>query len=321
MNTSTRSFARITRTLVATILISMAVASCATTAPIYPAGSAEVRSKLDRLQSDPNLADQAPVEIREAEAAVLIAEQPIGKDDALGKHRVYMADRKVEIAIAKASTGYAQDQRAGLSQARDEARLAARTHEADKARQETAKAQKETDAARTKALLAEADAESNAKAARAKAALAEADAVRNARKLQQQIDVLQAEATDRGLVLTLGNTLFATGKSDLKPASTTSLDKLVVFLNDYPNRNVTVEGHTDDVGSDQLNQTLSQHRADSVKTYLVAQGIQNQRITASGIGETKPIADNLSASGRQQNRRVEVIIDNPPSSVPAAPKI
>jgi outer membrane protein OmpA-like peptidoglycan-associated protein len=317
----------------------MAVASCATTAPIYPAGSAEVRSKLDRLQSDPNLADQAPVEIREAEAAVLIAEQPIGKDDALGKHRVYMADRKVEIAIAKASTGYAQDQRAGLSQARDEARLAARTHEADKARQETAKAQKETDAARTKALLAEADAESNAKAARAKAALAEADAaskaesartkaalaeadaVRNARKLQQQIDVLQAEATDRGLVLTLGNTLFATGKSDLKPASTTSLDKLVVFLNDYPNRNVTVEGHTDDVGSDQLNQTLSQHRADSVKTYLVAQGIQNQRITASGIGETKPIADNLSASGRQQNRRVEVIIDNPPSSVPAAPKI
>ena len=136
--------------------------------------------------------------------------------------------------------------------------------------------------------------------------------------MQQRIDALEAEATDRGLVLTLGNTLFATARSDLKPGGNTSLDKLVVFLNDYPDRNVTVEGHTDDVGSFESNQALSQRRADSVKSYLMQQGIQSRRLTASGMGETQPIADNLSESGRQQNRRVEIIIANPSSAIPAA---
>ena len=306
MNTSTRNPVRFTRILAATFVISMVVAGCAT-APTNPAGSADVRSKLERLQSDPNLADQAPVEIREAEAAVRLAEQPVGKDIALGKHRVYVADRKVEIAMAKASTRFAEKQRSGLAQARDDARLTARTREADKAHREAAMAQSKTDAAQAKAVLAAADAASDA-----------ADAARNAEELQHQIDELKAEATDRGLVLTLGNTLFATGRSDLQPFATSSLDKLVVFLNDYPDRNVIVEGHTDDVGSVEMNQTLSQHRADSVRSYLMQQGIRSGRITATGIGETQPIADNQSESGRQQNRRVEVIIENPPSAIPAA---
>jgi len=160
---------------------------------------------------------------------------------------------------------------------------------------------------------------------RASAAVSAADAARdaaaaarNAEDLQRQIAALEAEATDRGLVLTLGNTLFATGRSDLRPGGATSLDKLVVFLNEYPDRNVAIEGHTDDVGSLGMNQTLSQQRADSVRSYLVQQGIQSRRLTASGMGETQPIADNLSDSGRQQNRRVEVIIENPSSAIPAA---
>jgi outer membrane protein OmpA-like peptidoglycan-associated protein len=298
----------------------MVVAGCAS-APTNPAGSADVRSKLERLQSDPNLANQAPVEIREAEAAVQLAERPVGKDDALGKHRVYIADRKVEIAMAKASTRLAEEQRSGLSQARDDARLAARTREADKAQRANAAAQRETD----KAQKATAAAQRETDAARVSAAAAAdnmargaAEAARNAEKMQKQIDELKAEATDRGLVLTLGNTLFATGRSDLKPGSTMGLDKLVVFLNDYPDRTVAVEGHTDDVGSVEMNQTLSQHRADSVKSYLMQKGIQSSRLTASGIGETQPIADNQSESGRQQNRRVEIIIATPPSTVPAA---
>jgi outer membrane protein OmpA-like peptidoglycan-associated protein len=306
MNNSTRNPVRIIRILAATLVLSVVVASCAT-APTNPAGSADVRSKLERLQADPNLSDKAPVEIREAEAAVQLAEQPVGTDVALGKHRVYVADRKVEIAMAKASTRYAQDQRSGLSQERDEARLAARTREADKAHQETAMAQSKTDAAQAKAALAA-----------SVAADAASDAARNAERMQQQIDELKAEATDRGLVLTLGNTLFATGRSDLQPFATSSLDKLVVFLNDYPDRNVIVEGHTDNVGSVDMNQSLSQHRADSVRAYLMQRGIQSRRITALGIGETQPIADNMSESGRQQNRRVEVIIENPPSAIPSA---
>ena len=295
MNTVKINHARIAGILVFATAVSFLVASCAT-APQNPPGSAEVRSKLTALQSDSSLADQIPVELREAEAAVLAAEAPVGKDVALGAHRVYMADRKVEIATARASTRYAEDQRAELSQARDDARLNARTQEADRARRETATAQTATDAALASAAVA----------------------AKEADELQRQIDVLQAEATDRGLVLTLGDVLFGTGRSDLTSGGTNTLDKLVVFLNNYPDRNVVIEGHTDDVGSHEMNQTLSQHRADSVKFYLVQQGIRHKRLAASGMGETQPIADNQSPSGRQQNRRVEVIINNPQSVVPAA---
>jgi outer membrane protein OmpA-like peptidoglycan-associated protein len=289
------------------------LASCAS-APTNPVGSEDARSKLDRLQSNRALAELAPVEIREAEAAVLLAEQPVGKDLALGNYRVYMADRTVEIAMAKASTRQAEAQRAGLSQARDDARLAARTKEADKAHREATVAQNSADAAKMQVEAARA----SAVVAAENAAQDSAEAARNAEQLQKQIDELEAEATDRGLVLTLGNTLFATGRSDLKPGGSTSLDKLVVFLNNYPDRTVTVEGHTDDVGSDATNQTLSQHRADSVRSYLVQKGILSGRLTAVGYGETLPIADNLSESGRQQNRRVEVVITNPKSAVPTA---
>jgi outer membrane protein OmpA-like peptidoglycan-associated protein len=283
MNTSTRNPVGFTRILAASFVISMIATGCALK-PVYPEGSAEVRSKLDRLRSDPELAGQAPIETREAEAAVVVAEQSIGTNYELGEHRVFIADRKVAIAMARARTGYVLDQRAGLSQARD--------------------------AARSKSALAQAEAEKRVD-----------DASRSTAKMQQQIDLLEAEATARGQVLTLGNTLFATGRSDMKSIATSSLDKLVVFLNDFPDRNVTLEGHTDDVGSVALNQTLSRHRADAVKSYLVTRGIQDRRITAKGIGMDQPIADNLTSSGRQQNRRVEVIIDNPPSAIPATSKL
>jgi outer membrane protein OmpA-like peptidoglycan-associated protein len=226
----------------------------------------------------------------------------VGKDVALGEHRVYIADRKVEIAMATASTRYAEDQREGLSRARDQARLDARTREADAAH-------RATEASRASAAVAAADAASEA-----------TDAASRAEELQRQIDVLQAEATDRGLVLTLGNVLFATGRAELKSGGTSSLDKLVAFLNEYPDRSVVIEGHTDDVGSADMNQALSQRRAESVKSYLMQQGIYSQRLTASGMGETHPVADNQTESGRQQNRRVEVIIENPPSAVSRSAK-
>ena len=299
MNTFTTNHARVAKVLVLVTAASILVASCAT-APQSPPGYAEVRSKLSALQANSSLAEQVPVELREAEAAVLAAEAPVGKDAALSAHRVYMADRKVEIAMATAAKRYAEDQRAELSQARDDARLAARTREADKARRETVTAQSAADAARESA------------------ATSAAKATRNAEELQRQIDVLQAEATDRGLVLTLGDVLFATGRTELSPGGTNSLDKLVVFLNEYPDRNVVIEGHTDNVGSLEMNQTLSQNRADSVKFYLVQKGIRHERLVASGLGETQPIADNQTPGGRQQNRRVEVIIENTPSAIPAA---
>ncbi|MEE4185733.1 MAG: OmpA family protein [Gammaproteobacteria bacterium] len=299
MKTAPITLARAFRLTAVAAAVGIALAGCATVQQ-SPSGAAEVRSKLDMLSADSQLAARAPVEIREAEAAVILAEQPVGRDVALGAHRVYLADRQVEIAMATAATRDAESQRSELSQARTDARLDFRTREADKARREATAAQEASGAVR------------------AAAAAAAVDAASNAAELQRQIAALQAEATDRGLVLTLGDVLFATGRSDLKAGGTSSLDKLVVFLNEYPDRSVAIEGHTDDVGSVAMNQTLSEQRADSVKSYLLQSGIQPGRLLAAGMGETRPIADNQSATGRQQNRRVEVIIKNPPAAVPTA---
>ncbi len=151
----------------------------------------------------------------------------------------------------------------------------------------------------------------NARSDADSANLAAAGARQQAEELQQRIDALQARSTDRGLVVTLGDVLFSSGGAALKEGSSGNLNRLVAFLDQYPERTATIEGYTDSRGSDEHNQALSQRRADAVKSYLIEQGVGSDRLTASGKGDSLPIAGNDSASGRQQNRRVEVIINNP----------
>jgi outer membrane protein OmpA-like peptidoglycan-associated protein len=308
MNTPILNLNRSTTAVAVAAAVSLVLAGCAS-APQSPAGAAEVRSKLTRLQSNPNLGSRAPVALQEAETAVRIAEQPVvGNNETLGAHRVYMADRKVEIAIAQASTRLAEDQRVQLADDRERARLDARTREADRARADA-------DAARAGAADAARMASADAEAARASAADAASAAARQADDLQRQIDALNAKATDRGLVLTLGDVLFASGRADFRPGAANNLNKLVAFLNQNPNRSVEIEGHTDSVGADDYNQGLSQRRADSVRSFLIQQGVVAVRLSAAGKGEHQPVADNESATGRQQNRRVEIIIGNPAAAV------
>ncbi|HET6564799.1 MAG TPA: OmpA family protein [Xanthomonadales bacterium] len=302
--------------LAAAVLAVIALAGCAT-APQSPPGAAEARAKLDRLQADSDLASRAPIEIKEADAAVRLAETPVPQDEALGIYRVYLADHKVEIAAAKASTRYAEDQRVELAEAREGARLKARTLEAETARNrarlassDAAMARDEADAARASAAVAAADAARRAELVRSETDLEKAE-------LQRQIDLLQAKTTERGLVLTLGNVLFATGRSDLKTSGQDSLNKLVTFLNQYEDRNILIEGHTDNVGSDANNMVLSTSRADSVQAYLLQQGIGGQRISATGMGESQPAASNDTETGRQENRRVEIVILNSSGQVTA----
>jgi len=310
------------KSLIVAAAVSLTLAGCAS-APQSPDGAAAARAKLTRLQSDPNLGNRAALARQEAETAVRLAEEPVARDVALGAHRVYMADRKVEIAIAQAQTQFAEDQRVKLAQERERSRLDARTREADRARADADAARSDAaDAARTAsadaayaARMASADADAARAAAAAAAADAAGTAARQAEDMQRQIDALQARQTERGLVLTLGDVLFATGRADLRPGATSNLSRLVTFLNQNPQRNVEIEGHADSVGSDEYNQHLSQRRADSVRSYLVQQGIASQRISASGKGKHQPVAGNDSDGGRQQNRRVEVIIGNAPPSV------
>jgi outer membrane protein OmpA-like peptidoglycan-associated protein len=133
-----------------------------------------------------------------------------------------------------------------------------------------------------------------------------------------QTPVADAKRADHGLVLTIGDVLFTSGRADLKPAAMGSLNKLVTFLAQFPGHNVAIHGYTDSVGSEEYNQALSERRANSVKAYLAAQGIGSTRLSALGMGQSAPVAGNDSGGGRQQNRRVEVIISNPPGNPPAA---
>jgi outer membrane protein OmpA-like peptidoglycan-associated protein len=281
------NFSSITPTRTVVLLAGLFLLSACATAPKPPEVPLDSRVKLTALQSNPQLATRAPVELQAAEAAVKAAEMP-RSDAEYAAHLILLADQKVEIARARAQSRQYQDERQALSAESERARLDARTLEADRAR-------------------------TDADAARADAASArvEVAASRAARlDLERQIAELNARETDRGLVVTLGDLLFATGKSDLTGGARPNLDKLAAFLGEYPDRTVLIEGHTDSVGSEESNYFLSQRRAESVRSYLVSRGVQANRLTTAGLGQGSPVASNDTATGRQQNRRVEVIISN-----------
>ncbi|MEK7882414.1 OmpA family protein [Methyloversatilis sp. NSM2] len=283
----------------AAVLSTLALAACSTLPDSSP-GADAARNRLAQLQADPQLARRAPEALRDAEAAVREAELP-PRDSEQGAHRVVMAERRIDIARALAEARLAEDQRSQLAAQREGARLDARTREADVARDDATSARSDAEDARGDAELSRRQAET-ARADAARAEQANADA-------QARMDELEARPTDRGLVITLGDVLFSSGEAGLIAGVAPDLDKLAAFMEAYPERTATVEGHTDNVGRGDANLGLSQRRADSVKAYLVARGVSSSRIVASGMGEHAPIASNESANGRQQNRRVDIIIN------------
>jgi len=286
------------RSIIAVAVAASLFAGCASV-PKQPAGSEQVRGKLPALQTDPMLANRAPVALKAAEVAVTVAEMT-EKDLVLAAHRVYIADRKVDTARALAQTQFAEEERTALNDQSEKARLDSRSREADRAKSDALVARAESAEQKVAASNARSDADAAQLAANA--------SQQQAAELQRQLEILQARPTDRGLVLTLGDTLFATGKSELKSGATVNLDRITTFMNQYPKRTAAIEGFTDSMGSEEMNQSLSERRADAVKRYLVGQGVGAARLTSSGRGETAPVADNESAAGRQQNRRVEVVI-------------
>jgi outer membrane protein OmpA-like peptidoglycan-associated protein len=162
----------------------------------------------------------------------------------------------------------------------------------------SAKAQAEQDVLKAKEAAAQADAERSRKAA---------EDLR-AQLLQQFNRVLDTRDTPRGLVVNMGDVLFATGKYNLRPETQIVLAKLSGIILSHPGLNLAVEGYTDTVGSDDFNLKLSQQRADTVRQYLVSQGLADSTVTAKGFGKTNPVADNDTPAGRQKNRRVEIVV-------------
>jgi outer membrane protein OmpA-like peptidoglycan-associated protein len=219
------------------------------------------------------------------------------------------ADQKAaaERAAQQAATDAANAKQKEEEAARQQAELQRLHAERDAAREAQARA--EADAARAQADTAALAAQQQAKAAQDAAAKAEADkqALRAA-LLSQFNRILPTTDTPRGLQVNMADVLFAFGKYDLQPPAREALAKFSGIVLAHPGLHLSVEGYTDSVGSDAFNQTLSEQRAGAVRDYLVQQGLDPSSITATGFGKTNPVASNDTAMGRQQNRRVEIII-------------
>ncbi|WP_303908830.1 OmpA family protein [Thiohalomonas denitrificans] len=146
----------------------------------------------------------------------------------------------------------------------------------------------------------------------------EASASRHTEVLEAELAAMEATRVDRGVMVTLQDVLFTLGRTDLIPSAQDELRTVSNFLRNHPDRILVVEGHTDSLANTNYNRVLSERRANAVKHALVAQGIDPDRIISRGYGEARPIASNRTETGRQRNRRVEIVIltesETPPSS-------
>ncbi len=231
-------------------------------------------------------------------------------------------DRKMEITFARQVVQRAEDARIvtlrkqaaerqlNAEQARNAAQqqaaqsqLQAQQSQLDAERAAAAKAQADADRARAEAEAADA----RARAAAANKSAEDANAIRE--RLRSQLNsVLATSETARGLIVNMSDVLFDTGKYTLKPDTKVSLAKVSGILQAYPGLKLQVEGYTDSVGGDEYNQKLSENRASAVRDFLVSQGVSMDNISATGYGKNNPVADNGTAQGRAQNRRVQLVV-------------
>jgi len=209
------------------------------------------------------------------------------------------------------------------TQAQTQAQIDAATRQRDKAIADQANAQLETnraqaDSAQTKLDMAASqassaravsDAQEDAAKANLHAQQADSEKAEMRARLSTQLNlILQTRDSARGLIVNMSDVLFDTGKYSLKPGAREKLAKVAGILLAYPGINVQVGGYTDNVGGDDMNQALSEQRAGSVRDYLVESGVNSNSVTARGYGNTEPVATNDNATGRQQNRRVELVV-------------
>jgi outer membrane protein OmpA-like peptidoglycan-associated protein len=255
----------------------------------------QARESIDEVSREPLAGRVAAQQLQAAREALAAADAAYedGEPIELIEHRAYVAQRYADISRELVSEAEAREEVERGEAERNRIIAEARERDAREAQQSAAAAARELEV------------QSRAADEQARAALA---AQERAQNLEQELEQLEARNTERGLVLTLGDVLFDTGQSTLKPGAVSTIDRLAQFMGDYPERSVRIEGHTDSVGSDATNQRLSEQRAMAVRDALVARGVAGARIQTVGYGEARPIASNDTDGGRQQNRRIEVVV-------------
>lgn len=270
--------------------IAAIMSGCATQEEISEVEAA--RAVVAQVEASP-MASRAAANVNDARNALNRAEEAMedGDDVHTIKHHAYVATRQAQIANEKILTAQAEEEIKKAESERQTVIANARERDAQQA-------MSAAEEARLRAMSAEERAEQLAQ-----------EREKLAKQLQDLKD-LNARQTERGLVLTLGDVLFDVDQSTLKPGAMSTMDRLATFLKEQNERGVIVEGHTDSTGSAEYNMQLSQRRADAVRTALVDRGVSRSQIEALGKGKDMPVASNDSPGGRQQNRRVEIIIPN-----------
>jgi len=317
------TFLTLTRTALAAAALA-ALAACST----VPASNTmldQARSDYREAQANGQTQALAATELKQAGDALARAEAAFAsrEDTPQINHLSYLARQRVAMAQETAGRKASEAAVAQASAERDRLRLAARTREADTATQnaaianadaassqrESVASQREADASQRQAAAAQRQAavsQQNANASQQQAS----DADSRSRALEAQLRELNAKKTDRGMVITIGDVLFDTGRAQLKSGGVHSIERLGVFLKAYPQRKALIEGYTDSVGSDAANEALSSRRAEAVLTALQGMGVDRAQLSSQGFGEARPVAGNGDAAGRQLNRRVEIVLSD-----------
>lgn len=321
------------------LLWAMGMLTACNTMPQKNARLEAARDSYAAAARDPQVVNLAALELKDAGQALNTADEAWKKKLDTGNvdHLAYLAQQRVAIAQTAAKQKEAEIAVSNANTESNKIRLEARTQEADKAVQSAESSKREAEAAQQNAkelqLMAEAskqDAQASKQDAQAsqqqvqtaqqqaQAAQQEAQAAQQkakeaderASQFEKQMKELNAKSTERGLVITLGDVLFDSGKAQLKSGATRNLQKLTDVLKQYPQRKILVEGFTDSKGSDEFNQQLSDQRANAVRTALIDMEVSPDRISTRGYGKNFPVADNESAASRQANRRVEIVISD-----------
>jgi len=300
------------KTQLAPIVLAVAalIAGCSST-PKTTTQLEQARSDYMVAQANPNVATYAPLEMKQATQAMAqanVASNDRDSDDKIN-NLAYLAKQKIALTQEVTKRKMAEADVATAGKERDQLRLDARTNEANAAKLSAEKATLSAQQAQSDAAKAQLAAQqSQLDAANAQRQTQDAQA-RNA-QLEAQLAELAAKKTARGTVITLGDVLFGTDLSRLTPEGMRSAQKLADVLQQNPQRNVLIEGFADSTGAADYNQGLSERRATAVRTALLDMGVARERIDMRGYGEAYPVAANDSASNRQLNRRVEIVLSD-----------
>jgi len=292
------------------VLASAILLAACSTVPTTTPTLDQARADFVAANNNPQVSSYAPLQFKEASDALDRANAAAARKESLNDidRLAYVAKQKIataqEIARAKAAEANIAD----AQRQRTEVRLEARTAEAERAKRDAAEAQAAAMAAQQQAATAQQQA---AMAQDQTRMMAERTA-----KLEALLVELHATKTDRGMVVTIGDVLFATNEANLTPNGMSTLRKLADVMAQNPERTVLVEGFTDSTGSSSYNQNLSQRRANSVAMALASMGVARERIAMKAYGEAFPVAANDTASNRQLNRRVEIVLSNDNAPIP-----